>query len=93
MPTLVGAKATAMSISMAVGLYFVIWWTILFAVLPWGVRSQEEAGEVVPGSERAAPARPHLLIKAVATSIVAAIILAVVWALLVYRPIPNILPG
>lgn len=77
---------------MAVGLYFVLWWTFLFAVLPWGVRSQEEEGHVVPGSERAAPARPHLLLKAFATSIVAGVVLAIVWVVLLYRPIPNVLP-
>ena len=24
-------------------IYFLIWWIVLFAVLPWGVRNQEEA--------------------------------------------------
>jgi predicted secreted protein len=68
-----------MSTPMAVALYFVIWWTLLFAVLPFGVRSQVEAGEVVPGSDPGAPARPHLLAKALATSLVAAVVLALVW--------------
>jgi predicted secreted protein len=68
-----------MSTPMAVALYFVIWWTLLFAVLPFGVRSQAEAGEVVPGSDPGAPARPYLLVKAFATSIVAALVLAMVW--------------
>lgn len=82
-----------MSLALAIGLYFVIWWTILFAVLPWGVRSQAEAGEVVPGSEPAAPVAPLLLKKAFFTSILAAIILATIWIMLEYRPIPSILPG
>ncbi len=43
-----------MNIVLGLALYFVIWWTILFAVLPIGIRSQYEAGEVVPGSEGAA---------------------------------------
>ena len=29
---------------------------VLFAVLPWGVRSQEESGEVAPGTDPGAPA-------------------------------------
>jgi predicted secreted protein len=33
-----------MSIPFAIALYFVIWWTVLFAVLPFGVRTQDEAG-------------------------------------------------
>jgi predicted secreted protein len=40
--------------------YFVIWWVVLFAVLPFGVKSQAEAGEVVEGSDPGAPAVPHL---------------------------------
>ena len=28
-----------------------IWWVVLFAVLPWGVRSQQESGEVAPGTD------------------------------------------
>jgi predicted secreted protein len=61
-------------------IYLVVWWTILFAVLPFGTRSQEEEGEVVLGSVASAPARPRLLAKAVATSIVAAILVGAFWA-------------
>ncbi|MGQ3214035.1 MAG: DUF1467 family protein [Shinella sp.] len=37
--------------------YFVIWWLTLFAVLPFGVKTQGEAQEVVPGTVESAPAR------------------------------------
>ncbi|WP_199092487.1 DUF1467 family protein [Bosea sp. ASV33] len=60
-------------------LYFVIWWITLFAVLPFGIRSQEEAGEVVAGTEPGAPVLPGLLKKAVITSLIAAVIFAGVW--------------
>ena len=40
-----------MSISGALALYFIIWWLTLFAILPLGVRSQHEAGEVADGTE------------------------------------------
>jgi predicted secreted protein len=33
------------SISTAFAIYFVLWWVVLFAVLPFGVRSQAEDGE------------------------------------------------
>ena len=45
-----------MSITTALAIYFITWWIVLFAVLPWGVRSQSEAGDVVPGSDPGAPA-------------------------------------
>jgi predicted secreted protein len=59
--------------SWATGLmvYLVIWWTILFAVLPLGVRRAENPGK---GEERGAPERPQLLRKAIITSIVAAVL-------------------
>lgn len=62
--------------------YFVIWWTTLFAVLPFGVRSQIEDGEVVPGSEGAAPARPRLLRIFVITTIVASVLFAALFVVL-----------
>jgi predicted secreted protein len=40
--------------------YFTIWWTLLTAVLPWGIRSQHEVGEVIPGSEPGAPTIPNM---------------------------------
>ncbi len=61
-------------------LFFVIWWILLFAVLPFGVRSQAEAGEVVRGSEPGAPALPALREKAIWTTLVASIVLVVVAA-------------
>ena len=57
--------------SWATGLmvYLVIWWTILFAVLPLGVRRVENPAR---GQDLGAPERPQLLKKAVITSLVAA---------------------
>lgn len=57
-------------------LYFVIWWITLFAVLPFGIHSQEEAGDVVAGTEPGAPVLPGLLKKAIVTSLIAAVIFA-----------------
>ena len=33
----------------AIAIFFLIWWVVLFAVLPWGVRSQHEGGEIIAG--------------------------------------------
>ena len=45
-----------MASATVIAIYFIIWWVVLFAVLPWGVRSQEESGEVAPGTDPGAPA-------------------------------------
>lgn len=62
-----------------IAVYLVIWWTVLFAVLPWGIRPDDGA---VPGSMAGAPARPRLALKAAVTSAVAAVVWLVVYAVM-----------
>jgi predicted secreted protein len=71
-----------LSVTGGLALYFVIWWTLLFAILPFGVQSQAESGEVVQGSEPGAPSAPALQEKAVWTTLVASVVLVVVAAVL-----------
>jgi predicted secreted protein len=66
-----------MSLATSIAIYFLIWWVVLFAVLPWGVRSQAEHGSVAPGSDPGAPAIPSLRRKLVWTTIVAAVVFAI----------------
>ncbi len=65
-----------MSWTSIAAIYFVLWWIVLFAVLPWGVRSQDERGEVAPGTDPGAPALPHLRAKLVWTTAVSAVLFA-----------------
>jgi predicted secreted protein len=70
-----------MSIQSALAIYFVLWWVVLFAVLPFGVRSQIEDGEGVPGSDPGAPVLPRMARKVIWTTIVSMAIFAVgLWA-------------
>ena len=71
-----------MKIGTLVAMYFVIWWICLFAVLPLKVRTQGESGEVIAGTPASAPARPQLLLKAGLTTVLAAIVLAGIVALI-----------
>lgn len=74
-----------MSLFSSIAIYFIIWWLVLFAVLPIGVRSQHEDGEVTLGTDHGAPVRPMLVRKALITSLIAAIIFAGVYvAIAVY---------
>jgi predicted secreted protein len=70
-----------MSLPTALAIYFIIWWAVLFAVLPWGVRSQQESGEVIRGTDPGAPAIPHLRRKLIWTTLIAAIVF-VLWYLI-----------
>jgi predicted secreted protein len=74
-----------MSLATAIAIYFIIWWTVLFAVLPWGVRSQEESGSVSRGTDPGAPVLPRLGRKLIWTSIVAALVFAAWYVVYVYR--------
>jgi len=76
----VAVSAFGLRVSGGLALYFVIWWILLFAVLPFGVRSQVESGEVVQGSEPGAPVLPALREKAIWTTFVASIVLVIVAA-------------
>jgi predicted secreted protein len=60
-------------------IYFIVWWVVLFAVLPWGVRSQGEGGDVAPGTDPGAPSLPALGRKVLWTTLVSAAIFAVLY--------------
>jgi len=57
----------------AFALYFVLWWTFLFAVLPLGNRTEEDPQRIVHGQDPGAPALPRLREKALLTTLVAAV--------------------
>ena len=48
-----------------VAIYFVIWWLVLFMVLPFGVRRHEEPGA---GHDAGAPVKPMIFTKMVVTT-------------------------
>ena len=60
-------------------IYGLIWFVVLFAILPLRVTTQEEQGEVVPGSAPSAPTNPHLGWKLLVTSLVSGAVYGCVW--------------
>jgi len=69
----------------ALAIYFVAWWIVLFAVLPFGVRSQHEAGEVVPGTDPGAPVMPRLVRVVVLNTIITAVLCGIFFWLFLTR--------
>jgi predicted secreted protein len=61
-----------MQISTAIAVYFLIWWIVLFAVLPWGVRAQGD--DSPPGTDPGAPTVPRLRAKLLWTTGVATVV-------------------
>lgn len=53
--------------------YLLIWWVVLFAVLPIGTQPDTE-GDPAAGGWRGAPQRPQLLRKTIITTLVATVI-------------------
>ena len=60
--------------------YVLIWWTVLFAVLPIGTRRSSDADEQT--GWRGAPEHPHLLRKVIVTTLVAGVVWFGAWLLI-----------
>lgn len=72
-----------MGLFTGIAIFCTIWWTVLFAVLPWGVQSHADAGVKVPGGgEPGAPVNPKLKQKFLITTGISAALFAVLWAVL-----------
>jgi predicted secreted protein len=75
-----------MKIGSMIAIYFVIWWTVLFAVLPFGVRNASEAGEKIErGNDAGAPMALHWGKKILATSVIALALFGLVYAQIVHH--------
>jgi predicted secreted protein len=77
-----------MNTTTMLAIYFLIWWLTLFAVLPWGIRSQTESGDVVPGSDPGAPTLTKLLVKIVWTTAIASVLFGALYTAYVRDLIP-----
>ena len=42
-------------------LFFVVWWLVLFAILPFGLKTQDEEDDVTLGTVSSAPRGPHVV--------------------------------
>ena len=69
-----------MTISSILAIYFIVWWLVLFAVLPFGVRSQHEEGGGAEGTDPGAPIVHGMAMKLVWTTIISAVVFGVGYA-------------
>jgi predicted secreted protein len=61
-------------------LFIVLWWVVFFMALPFGVQSDDEAGEdTVAGTVSSAPVKPKLGLKVLITTGVAAAAWGAIW--------------
>jgi predicted secreted protein len=69
------------TITGSLALFFIIWWTTLFAILPFWVRSQSEdvaKSDIPTGTEPGAPQHPRLLRKVLVNTAVSIVLFIVV---------------
>ncbi len=77
--------------------FFIIWWVVLFATLPFGLRTQDEDDDVTLGTTASAPRGPHMLRALIRTTIVSLIVFGLLYFLtrglgLSIDDIPRIVP-
>jgi predicted secreted protein len=65
-----------MTVTTSIATFFLIWWVTLFAVLPWGIRSQHEGSEMAPGTDPGAPIGVRIGRKLLWTTLVTIVIYA-----------------
>ncbi len=59
--------------------FVIVWWLVLFMVLPFGAAPPDD---IQPGNAKSAPAKPRMLIKLLITTVMAAFLTAaVIWFL------------
>jgi predicted secreted protein len=72
-----------MTITGAIVVFAILWFLTLFMVLPFGVKSQGEHGEVVPGTPASAPEVPMLRRKFRITTLIATVLWAIAMAVII----------
>jgi predicted secreted protein len=86
-----------MAIGTAIAIYFVVWWIVLFAVLPFGMRAQADDNSVVEGTPASAPTRSHFGKAAFRTTIVSGLLFGMFYFVFVtldysFNDIPFVAP-
>lgn len=65
----------------ALAVYFILWWLVLFAILPFSLRTQDEAGDVTLGTTASAPSGGHIGRAMLRTTIVSALVFAILYVI------------
>jgi predicted secreted protein len=75
-----------MSTSLAIAIYFICWWIVLFAILPLRIGPQPPEGVRDPHADAAgAPYAPNLARKFLITTIVSLGLFAAIYVLIAYQ--------
>jgi len=78
-----------MSITGSIVVFIILWWLILFMILPRNINSQQEKGSITEGTDPGAPSNPNIFKKLVLTTVIASLLFAIIFVL-TYLDILNI---
>ncbi len=86
-----------MGIGTGIAVYFIIWWMTLFVSLPFRMKSQLEEGEIVDGTEVAAPRNPKMAKRMAWNTLISGGVFFVFWFVVYYLgfgvdSIPEFIP-
>jgi len=76
-----------MGVTSALVLYAVIWFMTFLIVIPIRLKTQGDVGEVVPGTHSASPEVHNLKAKAWLTTVIAAILWAIIASIIIFEVI------
>jgi predicted secreted protein len=93
-----GLKEFIMNPVSAFAIYFIIWWTSLFAVLSLGLKTQHEAGDVIPGTPGSAPTGRHMRRIVVINTLIATLLFGIFYYVFAVRgwnfdQLPQFIPA
>jgi predicted secreted protein len=82
----------------AFAVYFIIWWISLFAVLSFGLKTQGEAGAVLPGTPASAPQGGHMWRVVLINTLIATLLFGAFYYIFAVRgwnfdQLPQIIPS
>lgn len=74
-----------MGIAGSIVTFIILWWLVLFMMLPVGVRTQAEDNHIEPGTAPSAPVQPKLIRKMLITTAITAVLWAGIYAAITFE--------
>ena len=62
--------------------YLVIWWLVIFMVLPWGAKSVVDEDDVKKGHAPGAPKKPRMGLKIAVTTVISGVLWGIVYTVI-----------
>lgn len=62
--------------------YVIIWWLVIFMVLPWGVR-RIDPEDLGPGEDPGAPAKPRMAMKLAITTVISGVLFGLFYLVMI----------